>query len=247
MLSDYCQKIQAREGIKIGQVEKLIPNLRDKKDYVLHYRDIQFYLSLGLKLTKIHRALEFSQSNWLQPYIDFNTQKRAKAKNAFEKDFFKLANNAVFGKTMENKRKRCNIQLVTDPEKMLRLAARPTYVSHKIFHENLVAVHYKQTKLLMDKPLYVGMSILELSKLLMYDFHYNYILPKHPDAKLLFTDTDSLCYHIRTEDIYSDFFATESYLITVIIPLIQNSIFQKIRKSLENSKMKLQEYLSGNL
>ena len=80
-------------------------------------------------------------------------------------------------------------------------------MSHKIFHENLVAVHYKQTKLLMDKPLYVGMCILELSKLLMYDFHYNYILPKYPDAKLLFTDTDSLTYHIKTEDIYADFFA----------------------------------------
>ena len=207
MLSDYCRRIQAREGIKIGQVEKLIPNLRDKEKYVLHYRNLQLYLSLGLKLKKIHRALEFSQSNWLAEYIDFNTQKRAKAKNAFEKDFFKLANNAVFGKTMENKRKRCNIQLVTDADRMLRLGARPTYVSHKIFHENLVAVHYKQTKLLMDKPLYVGMCILELSKLLMYDFHYNYILPKYPDAKLLFTDTDSLTYHIKTEDIYADFFA----------------------------------------
>ena len=207
MLSDYCQKIQAKEGIKIGQVEKLIPNLRDKEKYIVHYRNLQFYLSKGLKLKKIHRALEFSQSSWLAEYIDFNTKKRAKAKNPFEKDFFKLANNAVFGKTMENKRKRCNIQLVTDPEKMLRLAARPTYVSHKIFHENLVAVHYRQTKLLMDKPLYVRMSILELSKTLMYDFHYNYILPKYPEAKLLFTDTDSLCYHIETEDVYRDFFA----------------------------------------
>ena len=207
MLSDYCQRIQKREGIKVGQMEKLIPNLRDKEKYVLHYRNLQLYLSLGLKLKKIHRALEFSQSNWLAKYIDFNTQKRAKAKNAFEKDFFKLANNAVFGKTMENKRKRCNIQLVTDPEKMLRLAARPTYVSHKIFHENLVAVHYRQPKLLLNKPSYLGMCILDLSKLPMYDFHYNYILPKYPGAKLLFTDTDSLCYHIRTEDIYSDFFA----------------------------------------
>ena len=207
MLSDYCRRIQNREGIKTGQVEKLVPNLRDKERYVLHYRNLQLYLSLGLKLKKIHRALQFSQSNWLAEYIDFNTLKRVKAKNAFEKDFFKLANNAVFGKTMENKRKRCNIQLVADPDRMLRLAARPTYVSHKIFHENLVAVHYKQTKLLMDKPLYVGMCILELSKLLMYDFHYNYILPKYPDAKLLFTDTDSLTYHIKTEDIYADFFA----------------------------------------
>ena len=87
MLSDYCQRIQAREGIKIGQVEKLIPNLRDKEKYVLHYRNLQLYLSLGLKLKKIHRALEFSQSNWLAEYIDFNTQKRAKAKTLLKKTF----------------------------------------------------------------------------------------------------------------------------------------------------------------
>ena len=207
MLSDYCREIQSRENIKIGQVEKLVPNLRDKERYVVHYRNFKFYLSKGLKLKKIHRALEFSQSNWLQPYIDFNTQKRAKAKNASEKDFFKLANNAVFGKTMENLRKRCNIQLITDSKRMERLAARPTYVSHKIFHENLVAVHSRLTKLLLNKPSYVGMAILDLSKLPMYDHHYNYILPKYPDAKLLFTDTDSLCYHIETEDVYSDFYA----------------------------------------
>ena len=206
MLSDYSREILGREGITIGKVEKLIPNLRDKKKYVLHYRNLQLYLSLSLKLTKIHRALEFSQSDWLKPYIAFNTQKRAGAKNPFEKDFFKLANNAVFGKTMENLRKRSNIKLVTEPEKMERLAARPTYVSHKIFHENLVAVHCKKTKLLLDKPSYVGMAILELSKTLMYDFHYNYIKKKYPKIKkLLFTDTDSLTYHIRTEDIYSDF------------------------------------------
>ena len=207
MLSDYSREILGREGMTIRKVGKLIPNLRDKKEYVLRYRNLQLYLKLGLKLTKIHRALEFSQSNWLEPYIAFNTQKRTEAKNAFEKDFFKLMNNSVFGKTMENLRKRSNIQLVTDPDRMLRLAARPTYISHKIFLENLVAVHCKQTKLVLNKPSYVGVCILELSKTLMYDFHYNYILKKYPDAKLLFTDTDSLCYHIRTEDIYSDFFA----------------------------------------
>ena len=207
MLSDYSREILGREGMTIGKVQKLIPNLKDKEKYVLHYRNLQLYLKLGLKLKKIHRALEFSQSKWLEPYIAFNTQKRTKAKNAFEKDFFKLMNNSVFGKTMENLRKRSNIQLVTNPERMERLAARPTYISHKIFHENLVAVHSKQTKLLLNKPSYVGMSILELSKTLMYDFHYNYIKKKYPEAQLLFTDTDSLCYHIRTEDIYSDFFA----------------------------------------
>ena len=207
MLSDYSREILGREGMTIGKVEKLIPNLRDKEKYVLHYRNLQLYLKLGLKLKKIHCALEFSQSKWLEPYIAFNTQKRAGAKNAFEKDFFKLMNNSVFGKTMENLRKRSNIQLVTNPEKMERLAARPTYISHKIFHENLVAVRSKQTKLLLNKASYVGMCILELSKTLMYDFHYNYIKKKYPEAQLLFTDTDSLCYHIETEDIYSDFFA----------------------------------------
>ena len=152
MLSDYSREILGREGMIIGKVGKLIPNLRDKKEYVLHCRNLQLYLKLGLKLTKIHRALEFSQSNWLEPYIAFNTQNRTEAKNAFEKDFFKLMNNSVFGKTMENLRKRSNIQLVTDPDRMLRLAARPTYISHKIFHENLVAVHCKQTKLVLNKP-----------------------------------------------------------------------------------------------
>ena len=207
MLSDYSREILGREGMTIGKVQKLIPNLKDKEKYVLHYRNLQLYLKLGLKLKKIHRALEFSQSKWLEPYIAFNTQKRAGAKNAFEKDFFKLMNNSVFGKTMENLRKRSNIRLVTNPEKMERLAARPTYISHKISHENLVAVHSKQTKLLLNKPSYVGMCILELSKTLMYDFHYNYIKKKYPEAQLLFTDTDSLCYHIETEDIYSDLFA----------------------------------------
>ena len=209
MLSDYSREILEREKMTVGKVEKLIPNLRDKEKYVLHYRNLQLYLKLGMKLKKIHRALEFSQSNWLEPYITFNTKKREGAKNSFEKDFFKWMNNSVFGKTMENLRKRCNIQLVTDPREMERLAARPTYVSHKIFHENLVAVNSKQTKLVLNKPSYVGMTILDLSKTFMYDFHYNYIKKKYPGekSKLLFTDTDSLTYRIKTEDIYHDLFA----------------------------------------
>ena len=106
----------------------------------------------------------------MEPYIALNTQKQAGAKNRFDKDFFKLMNNSVFGKTMENLRKRCNIKLVTDPREMERLAAKPTYVSHKIFHENLVTVHSKLIKLKLDKPSYIGMAILELSKTLMTTF-----------------------------------------------------------------------------
>ena len=206
MLSPFCKKIAEKFGVKIGLVEKLVPTLFNKERYVLHYRNLQLYMSLGLKLTKIHRALEFDQSPWLKSYIDFNTKKRANAKNSFEKDFFKLMNNSVFGKTMENLRKRQDIKLVTDEENLLRWASKPSFISCKIFNEDLVAVHKTKTTLTLNRPAYVGMCILDLSKTLMYDFHYNYIKSKYGDkARLLFTDTDSLTYEIEADDVYQDF------------------------------------------
>ena len=143
----------------------------------------------------------------MKQYIDFNTEKRKDAKNAFEKDFFKLMNNSVYGKTMENLRKRVDVRLITDEKKLLKMASKPTYVSSKIFNKDLVAVHKIKEILTLNRPAYVGMCILDLSKTLMYDFHYNYIKKKYGDkAKLLFTDTDSLTYEIETEDVYQDFF-----------------------------------------
>ena len=211
MLSDYCKKIADKFNISSGLFHKLIPTLNDKEKYILHYRNLQLYLSLGLKLKKIHRVLEFDQSPWLKQYIDFNTQKRTHAKNSFEKDFFKLMNNSVFGKTMENIRKRVDVRLVTSKEKLLKLASKPTYVSSKIFNENLVAVHKIKETLTMNRPAYIGMCILDLSKTLMYDFHYNHIKHKYGNkAKLLFTDTDSLTYEIETKDAYKDFFKDKS-------------------------------------
>ena len=155
---------------------------------------------------KVHRLLEFDQSPWLKQYIDFNTEKRKHAKNPFEKDFFKLMNNSVFGKTMENLQKRVDIRLVTNEKKLLKLTSKPTYVSSKIFNGNLVAVHKIKEALNLNRLAYVGMCILDLSKTLMYDFHYNYIKRKYGDrARLLFTDTDSLTYEIEADDIYQDF------------------------------------------
>ena len=168
---------------------------------------MELYLSLGLRLKIVHRVLQFNEKPWLKKYIDFNTDKRKEAKNSFEEDFFKLMNNSVFGKTMENLRKRCNAKLVTDRDKFLQVVSKPTYVSSKIFSEILVAVNMIRERLKLDKPSYVGMCILDLSKSLMYDFHYNYIKRKYGDgAKLLFTDTDSLCYVIETDDVYEDLY-----------------------------------------
>ena len=207
MLSKYCKKIADKFNISTGLVHKLIPTLSNKQKYVLHYRNLQLYTSLGLKLTKVHRVLEFNQSPWLKQYIDYNTEKRKNAKNDFEKDFFKLMNNSVFGKTMENIRKRVDVRLVTDEKKLLKLTSKPTYVSSKIFNKNLIAVHKIKETLSLNRPAYIGMCILDLSKTLMYDFHYNYIKSKYgKKAKLLFTDTDSLTYEIEANDVYKDFF-----------------------------------------
>ena len=205
-LSAYCKRI----GKIYGQVSKLVTILYKKKNYVVRYENLKLYLSLGMKLKKIHRVLEFNQSKWLKQYIDFNTQKRTNAKNAFEKDFFKLMNYSVYGKTMENLRKRVDVRLITDEKKLIKWVSKPTYVSSKIFNKNLVAVHKVKEVLTLNRPAYVGMCILELSKTLMYDFHYNIIKKKYgKKAKLLFTDTDSLMYEITTEDVYKDLYGTE--------------------------------------
>ena len=163
-------------------------------------------MALVLKVKKVHRVLEFDQSPWLKQYIDFNTEKRKHAKNAFKKDFFKLMNNSIFGKTMENLRKRVDVRLVTNEKKLDKLTSKPTYVSSKILNENLMAVHKIKGTLTLNRPAYVGMCILDFSKTLMFDFHHNYIKKKYGDiAKLLFTDTDSLTYEIEAEDVYKDF------------------------------------------
>ena len=195
----------APERMTIGKADKLVPNLNDKFNYVIHHETLKLYLSLGLKITKIHKGITFNESPWLAEYIEMNTALRTKATSNFEKDFFKLANNSVFGKTMENVRNRVDIRLVNDTEKLLKLASKPNFQSHIRFSDDLVAVQMKRTELVLNKPIYLGMSILNISKNLMYNFHYNYIKQKFGSkAQLSYTDTDSLDYNIETEDIYED-------------------------------------------
>ena len=195
----------APESLKINKVNKLIPNLRDKTKYVLHYKNLQHYLELGMVLKKVHRGIKFNEKAWLKDYIQLNTDLRTKGTTQFEKDFFKLMNNSVFGKTMENIRNRVDVRLVTNNTTLEKLAKKPNFDRVNIFTKDLVAVHMKKTTIKLHKPIYLGMSILDLSKTLMYEFYYNYIKPKYGnDANLLFTDTDSLCYDIKTQDFYKD-------------------------------------------
>ena len=195
----------APEKVKIDKVEKLIPKLENKRKYVVHCRSLKQYERLGLKITKIYRGIKFTERDFMKEYIDLNTELRKNAKSDFEKDFFKLMNNSVFGKTMENLRKRVDIHLVNSREKARKLVTKPNYDSCTIFDENLIAIHMKKTRLVMCKPIFLGMSILDISKTKMYDFHYDYIKPKYGNrAKLLYGDTDSYMYEIQTEDFYED-------------------------------------------
>ncbi|XP_050518973.1 uncharacterized protein LOC126893074 [Diabrotica virgifera virgifera] len=204
----FCPESMVPPGSKYP---KLIPNFNNKTKYIIHYRNLKQCLRYGLVLKRIHRILEFSQSPWLKKYIDLNTSLRNKAKNEFERDLFKLLVNAIFGKTLENVEKRRDIRLCTRWETKTRslgarvLISKPEFKSCSVFNENLVAIHLGETKIVYDKPLYVGFTILDLSKTVIYDFYYGYIKKKYGEAaNLLYTDTDSLIMEIYTPNFYED-------------------------------------------
>jgi hypothetical protein len=209
-LGEYSDNIIEKYKLIHGKepkstVKKLIPNLNNKKNYVLHIKNLQLYLSLGMKLIKINRVLSFDQEPFLSKYIDFNTSKRAATKNDYEKDLFKLMNNSVFGKTMENVAKHIDVKLMTNEKKFVKQCSMPNFKDFRIFSEGLAAIEMNKTQVVYNKPMIVGFCILELSKVLMYDFHYNTMKKQYGDnIKLLFTDTDSLCYHVKTNDFYDD-------------------------------------------
>ena len=193
------------ERMKIDKCIKLVCNLYNKEGYVVHIRSLKKALDHGLILKKTHRVTQFNQEAWLKPYIDINTELRKESRNHFEKDFFKLMNNPVFGKTMENMRKHRDIKLLTTNRRRNQLVSEPNYHTTKWFSGKLLAIEMKKTKVKMNKPIYLGLSILENSKTLIYEFWYDYMKPKYNDnGKSCYTDTDSFRIHIKTEDFYKD-------------------------------------------
>ena len=218
------------ERMEVNKCKKLVCNLFNKKKYVAHINSLKQALNHGLKLKKIHRVIEFNKKEWLKPYIDMNTELRKAAKNDIEKDLFKLMNNSVFGKTMENIRKHRDIKLVTTDKKRSKLVSEPNYHTINLISEDLSIIEMKKTKVKMNKPIYLGLSILEISKTLMYELLYDYMKPKYNDnVKLCYMDTDSLIMNIKTNDFYEDIandvenrFNTSNYEVNRPLPTGKN-------------------------
>ena len=206
MLSDFQREIFSHYEMKryLPQ-EKLLCTLENKRNYVVHYNMLRFCMEEGLKLVKVHRAVKFRQSRWLAPYINLNQRLRAECSTDFEKDFFKLMNNAVYGKTCENQKKRTSIKLVQTEEKAKKYIQLPNCMDFRIFNKNLVGVEMQKDKPLIDKPFYVGFTVLEESKLHMQKFYYRHLKSLYADkVKMCFTDTDSFIVQIETDNAYQD-------------------------------------------
>ena len=218
------------ERMEINKCKKLVCNLFNNKKYVTHINSLKQALNHGLKLKKIHRIIEFNQEAWLKPYIGMNTELRKAAINDFEKGLFKLMNNSVFGKTMKNIRKHRDIKLVTTDKKRSKLVSEPNCHTINLISEDLSIIEMKKTKVRMNKPIYLGLSILEISKILMYEFWYDYMKPKYNNnVKLCYMDTDSFIMDIKTNDFYEDFandveckFDSSNYEVNGPLPMGKN-------------------------
>ena len=208
-LSPYQQALiqeMKKQGAKYTNTVKLVPDLCRKKGYVIHYRNLQFYVSHGMSVSKIHRIIEFEEKPWIEPYINLCTSKRQQAKTAFQKDFWKLLVNSLFGKSIENKRKYSNIKVALNHNQLIKGLRNPLFDEFMILDQNKAFLKCRKTKVMMDKPIFLGFTVLELSKLHMYYLHYDVFKNYYGNnLKLIYTDTDSFIYHIKTTDIFRDF------------------------------------------
>ena len=248
--------------MKINGVEKLIANLYYKRKYITHIRALKQALDHGSVLERIHRCIRFKQSPWMKEYMDFNTRLRTAAKNDSEKDFYKLMNNSVFGKTMENIRRHQNIKLLNNKEEYLKTVMKPNFKSGTLLGPDLIRCEMGKVKVVMNKPVYLGQAILDLSKLIMYEFHHDYMLPKYGEnIKLCYMDTDSFIYDIKTEDFYKDIagdvekrFDTSGYCDRPlpggknkkVIGLMKDELGGEVMKEFISLQTKMYSYRVGN-
>ena len=189
------------ERMKINKCNNLICNLNDKNKYVVFIKLLKQALKHGLILKKVHRLISFDQEPWMKPYIMDNIEERKKADNDFKKDFYKLMFNAVFGKSMEQVRNDRDIILVATDKRRSQLVSEPNYHTTKWFSEDLLAIEMKKIKVKLNKPIYLGLAILDISKTLLYEFWYDYLKPKYDDSlRLCYMDTDSFIFNVETED-----------------------------------------------
>ena len=187
------------------QNKKLICDWSDKRNYLIHYSMLKFYVRHGMIVDKVHARISFRQSRWLEKYITFNTQKRNQAVNDFEKYFYKLLNNAFYGETMENVRNCLKIKFLRkdDCREIIQQKSKLTFNGIHKSYENCDSYTFKQNEILMDKPIYLGFSVLELSKILMYETYYDNLQPYfgQENIQLLYMDTDSFVLSVNTDDI----------------------------------------------
>ena len=196
-LSPLTRNLKAALGLNCPPVKKLVPNLNNKDHYVTHYRNLKFYMSQGLILERIYRGMKFRQSCWLAPFIDLNFSLRKMAKDEASKNLFKLMNNSIFGKTLENRRKHRVVKLLNGAGRVRTLVSKPNFKSFRIFSDSLVGVEMRPISVALDKPIYIGFSSLELSKLHMGKFYYDFLLREYPGKiSLLLSDTDSLLLRV---------------------------------------------------
>ena len=200
---------------KFHSCRKLLMTQYTKEKYVCHYSILKFYLGMGMKLVRVHSAIRFRQKRFVESYIMYNSHKRALARNAFEKDFYKKKNNCYFGKTMERVRNRIKYLLVTDWDELDRLSASPLFMDSDIFSEHVVGVHMFKEKIVLDKPVFIGQAVLDYSKLRMYNLYYNTLrkCPLIQKAELVGGDTDSffLALHTSKEVGLNDVFQNLSH------------------------------------
>ncbi len=248
MVSDFSKNIYKNyhdgKDVKDEKTPKLILNLNHKFNYVVHIRNLKYYLEKGLRLLKIHKCLKFSQNDWLKQYIEFNNDKRTKAKNDFEKDLFKLMNNAVYGKTMENVREHVDFELVDNIVRLEKCLNSPKLKHRHPINDNLIGIEKIKAVVKLNKPIYVGMAILDLSKLHMYKFYYDILKEKdNEQIKLAYDDTDSFIIHVETEDLYDD--------LKEISEHMDFSDYKKEHKNYDNTNKKVlgkfKDEMNGNI